>query len=214
MAADARQVLIELHYLPSIAYMSLFVNYAGVQLEAHENYMKQSYRNRCFILGPHQVEQLTVPVIGGTRKQPIQEIAIDYRQPWIEQHQRALQTCYGNTPFFEHYFPYFRQVYEQRPARLWELNHRLLTLCLKLLGLPTTLSESSTYKKITNPELLDLRSALRGKQPDEAASWYTTKAYNQIFGKGFVANLSVVDLLFCEGPAARPFLHESARPDA
>lgn len=199
-------VLIELHYLPSLAYMSLFLQAPEVRLEAHENYLKQSYRNRCFLLGPHQVEQLTVPVLGGNKKIPIKEIEIDYRQPWQQQHLRSMQSCYGKAPFFEHYFPYFEQAYAKKPTTLWELNSSLLTLCLKLLALPTTLAESQTYKKNTNQELLDLRSVLRGKQPDETAAWYQYKAYNQIFGAGFVANLSVVDLLFCEGPAARLYL--------
>ena len=206
---EDKPILIELQYLPPLEY---FVLLSGrtVFLDVHEHYVKQSYRNRCYILGPHQVEKLTVPVQGGSKKVRTSEILIDYRQKWLQQHWRALQASYGKAPFFEHYAPYFQDEYEKRPQRLWELNYNLLTLCLKLLQINTTIRQTETYLKSTNPAFLDCRSSVNPKKSATANNIYQPRAYNQIFGKDFVDNLSVVDLLFCEGPAAGMILHEIA----
>ncbi len=204
-------VLIELQYLPPLEY---FVLLSGrmVYLDMHEHYEKQTYRNRCYILGPHQVEKLTVPVQGGSKKVKTSEILIDYRQKWLLQHWRALQAAYGKAPFFEHYAPYFLEVFEKQPKKLWELNYDLLTLCLKLLQINTTIRLTETYLESTNPAFLDYRSSVNPKKSAIANNIYQPRAYNQIFGKDFVVNLSVADLLFCEGPAAGMILHESVSP--
>lgn len=204
-------VLIELQYLPPLAYFVLLNREEQVLLDAHEHYVKQTYRNRAYIKGPHQVEKLTVPVQGGNKKIATGEILIDYRQKWVQQHWRALQAAYGKAPFYEHYAPYFQQVYAREPARLWELNWDLLTLCLKLLHIDKTITFTDAYLESTNPLILDCRSAINPKTNDVVTNIYRPVAYNQIFGKDFVDNLSIVDLLFCEGPAAGLILQESAK---
>lgn len=202
--------LLELQYLPPLAYFVLLQAGAPVLLDAHEHYVKQSYRNRCYIKGPHQLEKLTVPVQGGNKKIRTSEILIDYRQKWVQQHWRAMQAAYGKAPFFEHYAPFFEAEYERRPERLWELNLRLLTLCLKLLQIDTTIRFTDTYLEYTNPAVLDIRSRINPKKSAIVEEIYRPVRYNQIFGKDFVYNLSIVDLLFCEGPAAKLILHDSA----
>lgn len=202
--------LVDLQYLPPLAYFVLLQAGAPVLLDAHEHYVKQSYRNRCYIKGPHQVEKLTVPVQGGNKKIKASEICIDYRQKWVQQHWRALQAAYGKAPYFEHYAPYFEAVYAQQPERLWELNHRLLTLCLKLLQLDTTIRFTDTYLDHTDSAVLDFRGGINPKKSTIVEKIYRPVRYNQIFGKDFAYNLSIVDLLFCEGPAAKLILHDSA----
>lgn len=203
-------VLIELQYLPPLAYFVLLSEAEALIIDAHEHYVKQTYRNRCYIKGPHQVEKLTVPVQGGNKKIKTSEIRIDYGQKWVQQHWRALQSAYGKAPFFEHYAPFFREIFEREPALLWELNMELLTLCLKLLQIDKTITFTDSYLKDTNPLILDCRSSINPKKSPVVSNIYRPVSYNQIFGKDFVSNLSVVDLLFCEGPAAGLILQESA----
>lgn len=207
---EAPVILLEMQYLPPLAYFVLLQKGWPVQLDAHEHYVKQTYRNRCYIKGPHQIEKLTVPVQGGNKKIKTSEIVIDYRQKWVQQHWRTLQAAYGKAPYFEHYAPFFKAVFEERPQRLWELNHRLLTLCLKLLQLDTTISLTDTYLSYTDPAVLDYRGRINPKKSAIVEEIYRPWPYNQIFGKDFAYNLSIVDLLFCEGPAARLILHNSA----
>ena len=203
-------VLLELQYLPPLAYFALLQSGAPVLLDAHEHYVKQSYRNRCYIQGAHQIEKLTVPVLGGNKKVLTSEIKIDYGQKWVQQHWRTLQAAYGKAPFFEHYAPFFEAIYAQQPERLWELNLRLLTLCLKLLQIDTTIDFTHTYLKHTDSAVLDFRSRINPKKSAIAEKIYRPVRYNQIFGKDFAYNLSIADLLFCEGPAAKLILHNSA----
>ena len=208
---ERKPILIELQYLPPLEYFVLLTSGNTVLLDAHEHYEKQTYRNRCYIRGPHQVEKLTVPVKGGSKKLATREIEIDYRQKWLQQHWRALEAAYGKAPFFEHYAPYFQDVYQKKPQKLWELDWELLTLCLKFLQIEATIDLSRTYLECTNPAVLDFRSVINPKKKAVANNIYRPRPYNQIFGKDFVDNLSVVDLLFCEGPAAKLILHESAK---
>lgn len=206
---DSRPILIELQYLPPLEYFVLFLGEDNIMLDAHEHYVKQSYRNRSYIRGPHQVEILTVPVSGGSKKILTSQIRIDYSQPWVQQHWRALQAAYGKAPFFEHYAPYFQECYQQASEYLWELNLALLTLCLKLLQIDKTIHFSNAYLYSTNPTVRDYRSGINPKKNGLENKIYRPQPYNQIFGKDFVGNLSIIDLLFCEGPAARLILEES-----
>ena len=209
---DSRPILVELQYLPPLEYFVLLMQGNSILLDAHEHYEKQTYRNRAYIKGPHRTEKLTVPVMGGSKKILTSEIEIDYRQKWVQQHWRALQAAYGKSPYFEHYGPFFLEIYESRPERLWELNGKLLTLCLKLLQIEATIGQTDSYLQSTNPAIQDFRSGISPKKSAVAKNIYRPEPYNQIFGKDFVYNLSVADLLFCEGPAGKLILHESANP--
>jgi hypothetical protein len=130
--------LLAAHFFPCLEYFTLFTAPGPVLIEAHEHYVKQSYRNRCYILGPHQVEKLTVPVLGGSSKISMRDIEIDNRQPWQRQHWRALQSCYGSAPFWEHYAPRLQPVFSAKWRYLWDLNEAVLSLCLQILQLPAT----------------------------------------------------------------------------
>ena len=194
--------LIELHYLPSIEFFTCLLRYDSIQIEAHENFQKQSYRNRCYIKASNGVHPLIVPVLKGGRM-PIRSVKIDYSQRWINDHWRTLSSAYGKAPFFEHYADYFHDVLFRRPDFLFDLNWELLTLCLRLLDLRVELSLSCEYLSVPREGVQDLRNVVHPKKPYKNNSFYQTHMYHQIFGKDFVENLSVIDLLFCEGTNAK-----------
>ena len=210
MIAEIQRPLLALHYFPCLEYFSCFVGQDQVLLEAHEYFIKQSYRNRCYILGPHQVEKLTVPVLGGTKKVLVRDIKIDNRQNWQRQHWRSLQSCYGKSPFFEHYAPRLSPVFQQEWPFLWDLNMEVLTVCLDLLRFTATPVPTDAYIQQTGTGLIDLRQAIRPNIPFTARELYRPAPYTQLFGADFVANLSVLDVLFCEGPAAASVIRQSA----
>ncbi len=85
-------LLIDLHYLPCVAYFTRVLRYDNVALVIHEKYQKQSYSNRCYILGSQKVDRLTVPVIGGKKQVPYSSIKIDYQQKWGQTHWRTICT--------------------------------------------------------------------------------------------------------------------------
>lgn len=205
----------ELPYNPPIAFFAALLPADKLLLEAHENYRKQTYRNRCLILTAQGVQPLTVPVLDGNRSEKVKtsEIEIDYRQNWVHRHWRTLQTAYGSSPYFEYYADYFRDIYAQKPARLFDLNLALLRLLLRCLRLPTPVELTVTYAPAYPPATVqDFRDRLSPKagpaagRSDSPADRLTAWPYQQAFGARFVPGLSLLDLLFMQGPAAGDFL--------
>lgn len=193
--------LIELQYLPSPAYLALFEN--KVILEQHENFEKQSYRNRCKILGANGIDQLSIPVKKGNSKQNIREVQIDYTQKWTNRHWRAIQSAYGKAPFFEFYSEEFKTIIYQGHKYLFDLNLDLLTLCLKFLQIDSKWELSSEFRIKDDNNSDDFRSLIHPKKDYSERYSYNPQPYTQLFGKAFVKDLSVLDILFCEGPNAR-----------
>ena len=207
-------ILSELHYHPPAAFFAALLRADGLVLEAQENYRKQTYRNRCLIRTAQGVQALTVPVIDGNRAEKVRtsDIAVDYRQNWIHRHWRTLQTAYGNSPYFEYYADYLHDIYKQKPARLFELNLAFLRLQLRCFRLALPISFTTEYHAPGRPDnagLLDRRDWLSPKAeangPDTPAASSLVRPYPQVFGPGFEPGLSVLDLLFAQGPAAGAF---------
>ena len=207
-------LLSELPYNPPIAFFAALRPAEMLLLEAQENYRKQTYRNRCLILTAQGVQPLTVPVLDGNRSEKVKsgEIAIDYRQNWVHRHWRTLQTAYGNSPYFEYYADYFHDIYVQKPARLFDLNLALLHLLLRCLRLPMLVELTTIYEPAYAAPVLDFRDRLSPKNtfgssgPDFPADALTLRPYSQAFGLNFEPNLSLLDLLFMQGPAAADYL--------
>lgn len=202
-------VIVDLQYLPSLEYFACLLKYPNVFIEANEHYQKQSYRNRCRILAANKVDSLTVPVVGGNKKTLIRDIKIDYSQRWQAIHWRAIVSAYSKAPFFEYYAPYFEPVYRQKYQYLFDLNWELLTICLSLLQFKNLPILTSDYVKTVEKPCLDLRSAIHPKKNYKDNKIYLANAYVQNFGNEFVPNLSIVDLLFCEGTQAKKIINQS-----
>lgn len=202
-------ILIDLQYLPCLEYFSCVNNSDKVVIESAEHYVKQSYRNRCYIRGANKINRLSVPVIGGNSKIKIKDITIDYGQRWVNDHWRAIISAYGKSPFFEHYAELFHGMLFQKHKYLYDLNIGLLTLCLDLLDIKPALEFTTRYTSEAEPGFIDLRSVIHPKRPHEKNGFYTPCRYTQVFGRNFADNLSIIDLLFCEGPDARAILQES-----
>ena len=196
-------LLTELHYHPSIQFFQQVFQADSVLIEAQENYIKQSYRNRCHVLTSQGVIALTVPVKGGNKKTPVTALEIDYEQKWMNNHWRTIRSAYGNSPYFEFYADYFEAIYEKEPRYLFELNREFLALYFKFLKITKPLGFTERYEEKYGPNILDLRSQIH---PKKAPDSLTIKSYNQVFGKQFAPNLSILDLLFNQGPEAAQFL--------
>lgn len=196
------KVLIETHYLPSVAYFAAVANTKGIILERHEYYVKQTYRNRCHVNTSQGVATLIVPVTARHNKTLITDIRIDYSQKWVNNHWRTIRSAYGNAPFFEHYADDLEKVLYSKNDFLFDLNVRFLSLCLKWLkwGIPVT--ESLSYETTPQPGTTDLRSQLNSKKQDNLSNFFHASPYTQVFGNAFAGNMSLIDLIFCEGPEA------------
>lgn len=198
-------LLLSTAYLPPVEYFAAMADFSSVMIEAHESYLKQSYRSRCMFLGATGPESLQVPILHNARD--IKEIEIDYHKPWTAHHRRALMSAYGMSPFYEHYSPDIFDILESHPKYLYELNTRLTKYFIDKLYLNVQLLETPDFFPVWEGHT-DLRYEISPKKH----SAYQAKPYFQVFTptlNRFYPNLSIVDLLFNEGPAAESYINKS-----
>jgi hypothetical protein len=200
--------LIELHYFPSLAWFSQCIRFGELKIEACEHYQKQSFRNRARILTANKVADLSVPVLGGG-KQGIREVRIDHKQNWADQHWRTIQSAYGKSPFFEYYAADVWELIMSNEVFLFDLNYKIVTKCRGWLKLKTNFTLSESWEKRVESHILDLRDSISAKKPLSPILNFKGLPYYQVFGKDFAPNMSVLDLLFCEGPQANSILRAS-----
>lgn len=183
---------IEIHYLPSMEYVSLLLKSETIIFEAFENFPKQTYRNRCKILTANGVLPLIVPVKHRNgEKVLMKEVEIDYSQNWQKQHLGAMQAAYGKSAFFEHIFPLFLKVYEKKSKYLLDLNIELLKIVFKVIGKPFEFNLTSDFESVDSSNYNLVHPKKEIKTDDYR--------YRQCFGTEFVKNLSVLDCLMNHG---------------
>lgn len=204
------KTIITSHYLPSIAYFAALASSSEIIIERHEHYTKQTYRNRCHINTCNGQAQLIIPISTNHGKMLITDVRIDNAQKWVNNHWRTIQTAYGRAPFFEYYADDLEKIITKKFSFLYDLNYQLLSMCLTALKWKVPVTESMSYKNIQDDSIKDLRSLINPKKASLLSNLYQAVAYPQVFGNVFVQNLSVIDLIFCEGPEACRIIQASA----
>ena len=200
-------------YFPPIQYISKFLTFTNVEIEQFENYNKQSYRNRCIILSANGPLSLSLPVQKQIHpKIPISQLRLDYDTNWPKIHWKAIEAAYKRSPFFEFYaddiYPFFQGRYEF----LLPFNSAILEIILKRIGIRNKIVYSGSYVE-TQTEYGDYRNSIHPKSSKSLEDReFKQTSYNQVFLPkfGFVPNLSILDLLFNEGPNSLSILKKSA----
>ncbi len=209
----SKSVLLEAQYLPNVQYFSKLVQFPTLILEAHENYQKGSYRNRCHIAGANGLIRLSIPLRKGKNERlSIQRTEISYDEPWITQHWQSIRSAYGNAPYFPYYQDELQELFRQRPKSLFEWNKSLIQLIIDLLQLPVVITLNEQYSKTVSEDIHDLRGHIHPKSHRRQLDPnFQAVPYPQLFEErhGFLPNLSILDLLFCTGPQAILYLEES-----
>ena len=206
-------------YFPPVEYFFAIARSGRVLIEQHENYQKQSWRNRCRIFATAGPEDLSIPVVKEERlSRPIRDIRIDYGEPWLQPHIRAFEAAYHSSAFYDYYADDLIPILERKPVFLFDLNLALLDKLLALLDLHVPVSLTDAY--IPAPRF-DFRARIQPKYKGESllAEYGCEQAYYQVFVNQapsrhsrldreslFVPNLSILDLLSAEGPDAGQFL--------
>jgi len=188
-------------------YSKLF-RFPRVRIERYDHFVKQTYRNRCVIATADGPLALTVPIESdGGGKQLMRDVRVSNHGKWRKEHWNALCAAYGETPFFEYLADDIAPFFEQSFPFLFDFNLRITECVCDLLDIHPVMETTDEYCKAPEGGVIDLRESIRPKHPapDNA---FTPRPYYQVFrGKtGFLPNLSILDLLFNEGPEAVRYL--------
>jgi WbqC-like protein family len=198
------KILVSTAYLPPVEYFSVISQADEVLVEGQENYIKQSYRNRCYILSAHGPQLLSVPVyIGSQHKTPLKEIRIDYSKRWQQVHLRAITASYNSSPYFQFYFENIEKIISKKIAFLIDLNMELTELVLKMLKLNIKLTQTTNFEFVGKAD-----NDFRYKISPKGESQFIFKEYMQVFDtvNHLIKGLSIIDLIFNMGPEAVDYL--------
>lgn len=190
--------LLSTAYLPPAEYFFRIADAGKALIEKEENYIKQTYRNRCYILSASGPQALTVPVYQGSlHKTPVKDIRIDYSKRWQQVHLGALAAAYGSSPFFLYYFESIEKIILQSHEFLLDLNMELVRAVMKIIKLDTEISYTDFFLPADKAEN-DFRNTITPKKK----SGYQSKPYTKVFRTegDHSWRLSIVDILFNMGP--------------
>jgi hypothetical protein len=198
------KVLLSTAYLPPAEYFARMLEAEEAYIEKEENYLKQSYRNRCYILSAQGPQSLSVPVyLGSFHKTPVKEIRIDYTKRWQQVHLRAIVSAYSSSPFFLYYYEALEKIILKDHDFLLDLNMELLLAVTKMMKQRVKLSHTADFIPVADAEN-DFRYRISPKRKSD----YLNKPYIQVFSRenSFTGGLSIVDLLFNTGPDIKNYL--------
>lgn len=189
-------VLLSTAYFPPIEYLFHFIMNENVWIEAHENFVKQTYRNRCHIASANGLLALSIPLLHEGNKTLVSEKKISYAEPWQGKHWRAVESAYSSSPYFEYFETEIRDVIFSEHEKLIDLTSASLRVMLSILRIKKELLFTEEYFH-PSPELVDLRNSIHPRQESKL----NFPDYYQVFKEknGFIANLSSLDLIFNEG---------------
>ncbi|RZK71824.1 MAG: hypothetical protein EOO85_19715 [Pedobacter sp.] len=194
-----------LFYLPPVAYFSALKSFDyEFSIEMYEHFPKQTYRNRASVYSPNGILDLTIPVVKGAKVHTkITDVKISNEFDWQRLHWKTFESCYRNSAYFEYYEAEFLQFYTKKYSNLFEFNLEMLQWLMKQLKKDISCNFTEEYIKDVD-ESLDFRSEWRVNDVDEVNNF---KPYFQVFDDrhGFKPNLSIVDLLFNQGPQSRSY---------
>lgn len=199
-------IVLPAHYLPPISYFhTIWRTERPIQIEQFENFPKQTYRNRAKIGTANGVLELFVPIQHGRKEhRAMKEVQINYDHDWQRLHWLSIQTAYRSSPYFEYYEDDFLQFYNQQYPYLMDFNVKLIELIFKILKIKREVGYTASYEKRLASET-DFRELIH---PKRESVYPQQKEYKQTFQErnGFLGDLSIIDLIFNQGPQSRNYL--------
>lgn len=197
-------ILLHPTYFPSIAHFVAIANHKDVIFEADDNFIKQTYRNRSYIYGANGKLGLNIPVIHSQKnRQKYREVKIFNEENWQSLHWKTLLSAYRSSPFLEYYEDDLMHLFTEKADYILDFNLKCFEIICDCIQLEVNTSKTKSYQnEIDN--IKDFRFLVNAKKEQQ----YTFDAYTQVFSNkhGFIQNLSILDLLFNEGPNTLQYL--------
>ena len=186
-------------YFGSVRYFQDLAQFKQVVFEHSDHLPKQTFRNRMVIMGSQGAQILTMPLEKPSGSKTItKDVLVSYRQNWPVIHWRALKTSYASAPYFEHYASDIEKILFKKHRFLADFDLEITQFFLNTYQLSIDLSFSEKYAA-SYPE--DYRFA--DYENLEMNGEYHQVLFHQ---KQFNPSVSILDLLFCEGPMGRKLI--------
>jgi hypothetical protein len=197
------ECLLPISYLGPVAYYSAILQSKQIFIETKEHFIKQSFRNRCTIMGANGSQTLTIPKERkSSDKTLISDINISNQDNWQKSHWQSIVSAYNSSPFFEYYKDELFPFYNTKHSTLFDFNLKLSKTILELMQVEKKLNFTSKFQKECNG--LDFRSSKFILKNQEE--------YQQVFCEkySFIPNLSILDVLFNLGPETTSYLERQS----
>lgn len=195
-------MIFPLFYFGPISYFSKLADSSNFRFEINENFRKQTYRNRCYIQGANGKLRLAIPIEHDGSRQ-MKDIRMSDESNWRKEHFKSLVSAYKSSPYFEFYEDDLAPIYQKNEKFLADFNISTLEFVFGKLKLDLKISLTEIF--IEKPNEKDFRNYFNSKKEPNPKDF---PEYTQVFGERFkfMPDLSILDLLFNEGPAATTYL--------
>ena len=188
-------------YFGNVELYSTLVNSKDIKFCIDSLYLKALHSNRTRIYGPNGIISLSVPLFGGRNQRGLfKDVRVADDDNWRRIHWRSIHDSYRKSPWFEELGWRVEQLYQKPAGFLYDWNLRCMQFCFETLKLETDILAHYPFS-----DNYELQSPKTDPHPLDDINYPT---YQQVFMDrfGFIANLSILDLLFCEGPGATDYL--------
>jgi len=202
------KTLLSTAYLPPISWFKIMLNAPEVFIEQHENYIKQTYRNRCHIIAANGVMSLSIPIVKTSGKKiKITDVKIDYATNWQKQHLKSIESAYRNSPFYEYLIDDLLPFYEKKHKFLFDFNFQIINTLLEIFEIKKEIKLTTGFVELAENNF-DYRNQIKPKQQPPKISQLANKPYYQVFNEKFPfqTDLSIIDLFFNLGPESYGYL--------
>lgn len=208
-------VLLSTAYFAPVHFYARYLHHRQVYIEQYENFTKQTYRNRCVILGGNGPITLVVPVVKGRGpKTLIKDIQISYDTEWQRNHWQTIVSAYNSSPYFEYYQDELQPFFEKKFTFLLDFNSQIHRVLCDFLEITDESILTGDFEK-TAPGTLNYREMISPKNTINPDDKFEPVRYTQVFEEkfDFIPDLSILDLLFNQGPNAYTILLKSLKTD-
>lgn len=208
-----KPVLLSTAYFGPVHFYSRYIHHSTVYIEQFENFIKQTYRNRCVISGGNDVISLVIPVVKGRGpKILIKDLQISYDTEWQRNHWQTIVSAYNSSPYFEYYQDELYSFFQYKTKYLLDFNLKIHETICEFLDIENKVILTEDFEKVPK-DTLNLREAISPKNKENSDPAYQPSHYTQVFTEkfDFIPNLSILDLLFNEGPNSYTLLMQSLK---